>query len=195
MDTYKLGYRCVTCKHAATAYKLTCPKIPWHDLSDDTKDDVFPVLRYPNNFSFARPGAFIGFYIIIVAANVLHTLLLTKERKGLIQAPRICIYGLLASAVAFALAFVAVVYGWQGAGEVLSVGEVYASSTLNTTQHGYVFRIPTGHLASLDPFTWNCALYPMLKSGLRHYSTQFGLAEKALGSMCTQSECLTHCAS
>jgi len=149
--------------------------------------------QYPPHYSFARPAAFIAFYIVILAANAMHLLLLAKARKeGDAQIPRWSKYLLLTTALSFILAFVSVVYGWHGAGTKYTLEEVHDQTfevqplTWEILNRG---PNPKDHLATLDPFTWNCVFVPLLEIGHRQQPRFFVKPLASFKSMCGQGEC------
>lgn len=149
-------------------------------------------MEWPEHYSFARPGAFIAFYIVIVAANVMHLLLLAKARKeGYTQTPRWSKCLLLTIALSFILAFVAVVYGWQGAGTKFTTEQVRDQTHEDYNSPTRIeARVPNSQdpLATLDPFTWNCAFVPLLEIGVRQQPAHFKRSHSSFKSMCDQSE-------
>jgi len=148
-------------------------EIPFSKI--DEPNAKFYQLRFPK-WSFIRPFSFMVFFgaigimsaghIVLIAWGVLRA----KGRKSTGQAPTLTRYGLYTTTISFVLAFVAVAYGWHGAGAKFTIDEVFKNSVSRPSEERpsdlSPLRDPTGHLASLDAFTWNCALYDASWYGL-----------------------------
>lgn len=184
-------------KAGVVANMLTCCKIPkarvdygdLHPGNYQLRDPKWPLLR---------PILFVVFFLLIMLISVGHIVLLVKgmllaRRRGDTgRASKLTKVGLYSAALSFLLAFVAVVYGWHGAGTKFTLQEVYDNSVHTSYMKGKDevtnFRDPTGPLAALDSFTWYCALVGPVAYGLTRIGNQFTFAIN-MDFLCKKGEC------
>lgn len=167
------------------ANMLTSYEMPWkHALPAFSEHDPFYYLRFPH-WKFARSFSFVAFFGAIGIISAGHALLLAirmflaRGRKVNGRASALAKFGLYTTALSFILSFVAVIYGWHGAGTTFTTEEVRNNSYNDTSgSHGYsgplvMWRATTGPVAALDDFTWNCALVAPVWNGLESISNEF----------------------